>query len=174
MGKISIFGASGGVSRSVLDDSNISYRYVSIDDDSGTGKLHLRAPSSGVEVTEAVDTAIHKALSGSLLIACFGPSPVKISISGLDMYGLRRCADTSDSTIMLSYKENNMDDNTILKFYKENNIGRNKLIRVGVSDGGKGNAAIYKCALTSLTRTATGTTPGVGRYSIQLLGVRIS
>ena len=151
---------SGGIVKHAVP-KNTTNTYFTLSAEAGTALKAVfmgAAPALSVNIVEAVDYDIHKALNGGYLVAAFGYAPVKITMSGVDIYAsIQNCGKYTDD---------------IKSWWDKYNLQQNPAARVHLSLYGRGQTSTFSCIVTNITRSAEGNTNGVGSYQITLLGAR--
>lgn len=123
------------------------------------------APSLTVAIDDHVPMSLARALSGDMLISTFGRGPVRVEITGLDVYD----ANCSEGVSGSSAKERIQD------FWTANNVNDNPSARLTLCLGSE-KSSLYTCVLVGLsTSSANAATAqigynGLGMYKLSLVG----
>jgi hypothetical protein len=137
---------------------------ITLADDKKANVVLATAPILGLSVEERADCSITKALNGDFVIASFGDTPVKLTISGVSiLYTI--CQDRDNKATKGS---------SVASFFKSNKISTDatKRIKVAIASSPT-DTTTYTCALigydTSFNEEYN--EYNASRYTLHLIGV---
>jgi hypothetical protein len=161
MKKISIFNEQVNGIVKQTTGKKASSVYFTLSSSSGNALKALfmgSAPATHVSITEAVDYDLHKAMNGGYVVASFGYAPVKIIMSGVDIY--------ADAANCVRYNSD------IKGWWDRYNLHAAPDERVELGIYSRDGTAVYSCIVINIVREANGSTGNYGAYQITLIGVR--
>ena len=164
---VKIFPPMGGVAVSTLSTNNIAF--ITLSEAGGDNIALGYAPVTGVSIQQLTDFSVTKSLSRDFLIAAFGDTPVKITLSGVDFFNINGCN-------ILDSKTGAGSNDQIMDFYRKNRIStdRTKRFDIAIATSDK-NTVGFRCVITGLDAQNKASSDGLNNvmynYTMFLIGV---
>ena len=164
---IQLFPPMGGLAVSTLSTNNIAF--ITLSEAGGDNIALGYAPVTGVSIQQLTDFSVTKSLSRDFLVAAFGDTPVKITLSGVDFFNINGC-NILDSTTGAG------SNDQIMEFYKKNRIStdRTKRFDIAIATSDKGTVG-FRCVIIGLDAQNKAASDGLNNvmynYTMSLIGV---
>ena len=165
---LTLFKPYGSISRSILvDGANNFNTFITISSVGGGSILLGAAPVTGVSIQQLTDFSVTKSLDKDFLVATFGDTPVKITLSGISFFNLNGCR------LNGSRKSNKQ----IMDFYRENKLSnrRSKRVDVSIASGAGETPVVFRCVIVALDTQNQADETGISNmlysYTMTLIGV---